>query len=236
MKNRIMTLLGLLIAVSMVLAACGPAETATTEPDAPAAPTEVPAAAPDPTAVPEPTAVPRTTRRGGWLDSVTMVAISPDAVVTQLQAGEVDIYASALGRAEDFKSAQAAGLQYKQVFGGYYELTFNPYGGGDNGAVFDASTGALNPFAVPAIREAMNMLVDRDYIVQEIYGVWLRPSSSRLTAHSPTMPCWLMLPANSKPNMPSTLTRLKRPSTLKWLPSVPKWWMANGTSTANLSP
>ncbi|HEY5729315.1 MAG TPA: ABC transporter substrate-binding protein [Anaerolineales bacterium] len=170
MKNRIMTLLGLLIAVSMVLAACGPAETATTEPDAPAAPTEVPAAAPDPTAVPEPTAVPRTTRRGGWLDSVTMVAISPDAVVTQLQAGEVDIYASALGRAEDFKSAQAAGLQYKQVFGGYYELTFNPYGGGDNGAVFDASTGALNPFAVPAIREAMNMLVDRDYIVQEIYG------------------------------------------------------------------
>ena len=170
MKNRIMTLLGLLMVVSMVLAACGPAETATTEPQAP---TEAPAVAqpteaPPPT--PEPTAVPRTTRKGGWLDSVTMVAISPDAVVTQLQAGEVDVYASALGRAEDFKSAQDAGLQYKQVYGGYYELTFNPYGGGDNGATFDASTGALNPFAIPAIREAMNMLVDRDYIVQEIYG------------------------------------------------------------------
>jgi peptide/nickel transport system substrate-binding protein len=165
-----MTLLGLLIAVSMVLAACGPAtEAPTEEPVAPAAPTEAPA----PTEVPpppEPTAVPRTTRQGGWLDTVTMVAVSPDAVVTQLQAGEIDLYASALGRAEDFKSAQAAGLQYNQVYGGTYELTFNPYGGGDNGATFDASTGALNPFAIPAIREAMNMLVDRDYIVQEIYG------------------------------------------------------------------
>lgn len=170
MKNRIMTVFGLLIVLSMVLAACGPAATATTEPQAPTQapqvqPTEVP-----PTPEPEPTPVPRTTRHGGWLDTVTMVAVSPDAVVTQLQAGTIDVYASALGRAEDFKSAQAAGLQYNQVYGGYYELTFNPYGGGDNGAIFDQSTGKLNPFAVPAIREAMNMLVDRNYIVQEIYG------------------------------------------------------------------
>jgi peptide/nickel transport system substrate-binding protein len=168
MKNRIMTVFGLLVVLSMVLAACGPAKTATTEPQKPTQapqvkPTEVP-----PT--PEPTPVPRTTRHGGWLDTVTMVAISPDAVVTQLQAGTIDVYASALGRAEDFKSAQAAGLQYNQVYGGSYELTFNPYGGGDNGATFDQSTGKLNPFAVPAIREAMNMLVDRNYIVQEVYG------------------------------------------------------------------
>jgi peptide/nickel transport system substrate-binding protein len=168
MKNRIMTVFGLLVVLSMVLAACGPAKTATTEPQKPTQapqvkPTEVP-----PT--PEPTPVPRTTRHGGWLDRVTMVAVSPDAVVTQLQAGTIDVYASALGRAEDFKSAQAAGLQYNQVYGGAYEITFNPYGGGDNGATFDQSTGKLNPFAVPAIREAMNMLVDRNYIVQEVYG------------------------------------------------------------------
>jgi peptide/nickel transport system substrate-binding protein len=30
--------------------------------------------------------------------------------------------------------------------------------------------GRLNPFAVPRVREAMNWLIDRDYIVQEIFG------------------------------------------------------------------
>lgn len=167
LRNRIITVLGLILAASMVLAACGtptPAPTkAPEQPAQPARPTEVP-----PT--PEPTPIPRTTRQGGWLDSITMVAISPDSVITQLQAGEVDLYASTLGRAEEFKSAQEAGLAYSQNYGGTYELTFNPYGGGDNGATFDASTGKLNPFAVPAIREAMNMLVDRNYIVQEVYG------------------------------------------------------------------
>jgi hypothetical protein len=44
------------------------------------------------------------------------------------------------------------------------ELTFNP-----SGPVFDG-TGKLNPFAVPEFREAMNWLVDRDYIVDEIMG------------------------------------------------------------------
>jgi peptide/nickel transport system substrate-binding protein len=172
LKNRLMSILGLLVVASMILAACAPATPAATEAPAVepiAAPAE-PVATEAPTAEPEPTAVPRTTRTGGWLDSITMIGVSPDSVVTQLQAGEVDLYASTLGRAEDFKSAQDAGLDYSQNYGGTYELTFNPYGGGENGALFDASTGKLNPFAVSAIREAMNMLVDRNYIVQEVYG------------------------------------------------------------------
>ncbi len=172
LRNRLMAVLGLILVASMVLAACGTPTPAPTEPPAPTKAPEQPAqpAQPEPTATPEPTAIPRTTRTGGWLDSITMVGVSPDSVVTQLQAGQIDIYASTLGRAEDFKSAQSAGLEYSQNYGGSYELTFNPYGGGENGATFDQSTGKLNPFAVPAIREAMNMLVDRDYIVQEVYG------------------------------------------------------------------
>jgi peptide/nickel transport system substrate-binding protein len=49
-------------------------------------------------------------------------------------------------------------------FGSYNELSFNPVG-----PVFE-STGKLNPFAVPAMREAMNWLIDRDYVAQEIMG------------------------------------------------------------------
>ncbi len=167
--------LSLVTVFSMVLAACGPTASSTTVVET----VEVPGETVVETVVetvevetivektvevmvtptPEPS-----TRTGGWLDSITMVQISPDAVVTQLQAGEIDIYASALGRATDFQSAQDAGLTTSQNVGGSYELTFNPVG-----PVFE-TTGELNPFAVPAIREAMNMLVDRNYIVQEIYG------------------------------------------------------------------
>jgi peptide/nickel transport system substrate-binding protein len=53
MKNRIMTVFGLLVVLSMVLAACGPAKTPTTEPQAPKPTTQAPAT-PEPTAVPEP--------------------------------------------------------------------------------------------------------------------------------------------------------------------------------------
>jgi len=48
-------------------------------------------------------------------------------------------------------------------YGSYNELTFNPAGP-------ELADGRLNPFAVPAIREAMNWLIDRDYIAQEITG------------------------------------------------------------------
>ncbi len=54
-------------------------------------------------------------------------------------------------------------LTYSQSFGSYTELTFNPYGP-------EFQDGRLNPFSVPRIREAMNLLVDRDYIANEIYG------------------------------------------------------------------
>jgi len=177
-----MTLLGLLIAISMVLAACGPAETpaATEEPAAPppAAPTEAPA----PTEVPptpEPTEVPRTTRHGGWLDTVTFSVVTTDAVITQLQAGEIDLYGNTLATPQDFKAAQDAGLQYFQPFGLYYELTFNPAG-----PVLSASDN-LNPFGVPAVREAMNKLIDRDYIVQEIYGGLAAPKFFPITGAFP---------------------------------------------------
>ncbi len=182
-RKNLMIVLGLVLAASMVLAACGP--TPTPEPTQAPQPTQPAQPVEQPTAEPEPTPVPRTTRQGGWLDTITMVAVSPDAVVTQLQAGSIDVYASALGRAEDFKAAQEAGLKYNQVYGGYYELTFNPYGGGDNGATFDQSTGKLNPFAVPAIREAMNMLVDRNYIVQEVYGGLASPKFFPLNSAFP---------------------------------------------------
>ncbi len=165
MSRKIMIVLGLLVVASMVLAACAPAETpAPTEPPAPA-PTEP--AAPAPTEAP--TAVPTeppftTTRTGTWVDEVSMSVVDSGSAVTQITAGAIDIYGGNLATPQDMQAIRDAGLSNSEQYGLYYELTFNP-----SGPVFEG-TGKLNPFAVQNIREAMNWLVDRDYINQEVYG------------------------------------------------------------------
>lgn len=105
-------------------------------------------------------------RNGAWLDTVVVVEEpSADAAVSRLEVGDIDVYAFAVTNPEiDAKVQESDALQAVRSFGSYSELTFNPAG-----PVFEG-TGKLNPFAVPAVREAMNWLIDREYIAQEIHG------------------------------------------------------------------
>lgn len=183
LRNRLSIWLGLLVIASMILAACGtPATTeVVTEDPATGETTEAPSEAPE---VEEPTPEP-TTRRGGWLDEITVSVVGADSAITQLQAGAIDVYGSALA-SKDLPAIQAAGLNYSVEVGGTnYELTYNPYGSGDNGATFAESTGSLNPFAVQKIREAMNWLLDRDYINQEVYAGGGLPKFFTITTNYP---------------------------------------------------
>ncbi len=85
-------------------------------------------------------------------------------VLDMLQAGQLDLYAFGIRDAELARKVKTSpALGYETSYGGSAELTLNPVG-----PTF--KTGALNPFSVPAIREALNWLVDRSYIAQEIYG------------------------------------------------------------------
>jgi peptide/nickel transport system substrate-binding protein len=93
-----------------------------------------------------------------------MSVVSSDSAVTQISAGAVDLYASNLSTPQDFQAIAEAGLERSDQFGLYYEITFNPVG-----PIF-GGTGGFNPFSNANIREAMNWLIDRDYIDQEVYG------------------------------------------------------------------
>jgi peptide/nickel transport system substrate-binding protein len=85
-------------------------------------------------------------------------------VIDMLTAGQMDLYAFGIRDPELARKVKTnPALGYETSYGGSAELTLNPAG-----PTF--KTGALNPFSVPAIREAMNWLVDRNYIAQEIYG------------------------------------------------------------------
>ena len=88
-----------------------------------------------------------------------------DKVLGRIEAGEVDLYASGTSDPARQRLIQASPVMTQDIsYGSYTELTFNPVG-----PTFP-KTGKLNPFSVPAIREAMNWLVDRNHIVEEIYG------------------------------------------------------------------
>ncbi len=105
------------------------------------------------------------TRRGAWVDTVIMSEEpSADAAVRRLQTGDLDLYAYAVSDPSVADAIYAADeLEYSTSYGSYNEITFNTHG-----PEFD--DGRLNPFSVPKIREAMNWLVDRDYVVEEISG------------------------------------------------------------------
>ena len=162
--KRLYYVLSLLVMISIVMTACAPQVAATTE--APAG-TEAPVAteAPmteEPTTEPtaEPTAEP-TTRHGGWLDEIDISVVAGDSAISQLQAGTIDFYSFNLA-SDSYPAIKEAALQTTQAFGGYYGISLNP-------AVFTDTT-RLNPFSNRKIREALNWLIDRNYINQEIYA------------------------------------------------------------------
>jgi len=135
-----------------------PTQPPTTEPTPPQqalTPTETPPGGEQPQIEPAP----------GLVNEVIFVQEPDQAkVLDMLQAGQLDLYAFGIRDAELARKVKASpALGYETSYGGSAELTLNPVGP-------TLKTGALNPFSVPAIREALNWLVDRSYIAQEIYG------------------------------------------------------------------
>ncbi len=164
-QKRLMLVVGVIVAISMVLSGCGPTTTATSAP-----PAETQGAA----ATAAPTAAPPTTRHGGWLDEIDYSVVSSDSAISQVQAGAIDLYSFSLA-STDLPAIKAAGVNYAQFYGGYYGFLFNP-------AVFKDKT-VLNPFSDKKIREAMNWAIDRNYINQEIYAGGSLPKLLVLTVN-----------------------------------------------------
>ncbi|MBM3134047.1 MAG: ABC transporter substrate-binding protein [Chloroflexi bacterium] len=193
MRKTLALVISLVVILSLVLSACAPAPTATpvpppptaTKPPAPAAPTATPLPpTPTPVPLPPPTATP-VPLKGAWVDEVVFFE-EPDRAkaVSMIDAGDMHILALGFSDPTLFakvKASKASG--YDQSYGLTSELTFNP-----SGPTF--KDGRLNPFSVSAIREAMNWLLDRNYIVKEIYGGLAIPMYTTL---NPTFPDYARL-------------------------------------------
>jgi len=100
---------------------------------------------------------------GPWVDEVAFFAEKDVAkVVDMMEKGDMHLYFFDISDPDLFARVKASPhLKYKFAYGLYVELTFNPVG-----PVF--KNGEFNPFCNPRIREAMNYIIDRKYIVEEI--------------------------------------------------------------------
>ncbi|HEY2988485.1 MAG TPA: ABC transporter substrate-binding protein [Candidatus Binatia bacterium] len=127
------------------------------------------------------TAKPNAAGTGAWVDEVVFREEGdPAKAIDMMEAGEVQVYALGLNDPELYRKIQSSrALQHDISYGSTTELSFNPVG-----PTFP-KTGELNPFSVPAIREALNWLIDRDHIVEEIYGGLAVPKYLPLTSAFP---------------------------------------------------
>lgn len=102
--------------------------------------------------------------QGPWVDEIVWIKEADPAKVIDM-IGKGDLHAYFTGLRVDPKLAERMradpNIRYKFAFGLYYDLTFNPAGP-------EFKDGTFNPFSNPRIREAMNWLIDRKYIVEEI--------------------------------------------------------------------
>jgi len=165
MQKKLLAILGVMVALGMILSACQPADTTQPTPETiieTRVVTEEVVVTEVVTEIVEVEA--EVERNGAWVDTVVMVAEpSVESAVARILADDIDVYAQAATDTEAFATVQDEGLNYVTSVGSYNEITLNPAGP-------ELNDGSLNPFGVPAIRESMNRLMDRNFVVQEILG------------------------------------------------------------------
>lgn len=170
-RYHLFSILGVLMAITMLVTACAPKPPPAIIPPASVTPVASPTAA-----LPTPTTV---AHLGGWLDSVVFTAIADaPSAVAQLQAGTIDIYPVTVSDPQVFNTVKAdKNLTYSNIYGGSDQLLFN--------TADCTSLGILNPFSDMKIREAMNWAIDRNYVAQEIAGGLAVPKFTALDTAFP---------------------------------------------------
>jgi hypothetical protein len=148
--------LSLLVAISMILAACAPAVNATQPPAAVETELKLLLRQPPRRQQKHPPKRRVTERHGGWLDEIDVSVVDGKSAISQIQAGAIDFFSFALA-SDAFPAIQDAGLSTTKSVGGYYGISLNP-------AVF-TDTSVLNPFSNRKIREALE-LADRPQLYQ----------------------------------------------------------------------
>jgi len=131
---------------------------------------------------------------GPWLDAVEFYEEYDEAAMLEkLNKGERHIWLWDIGTLEGIRKAEELpNVEYIKAYSGCFDLFLNPLPKIKIDIPGVGLVERFNPFGIKEVREALNMYLDRDYVVKEIFGgygvphylVWppVRPDYNRLYA------------------------------------------------------
>ncbi|MGH9998974.1 MAG: ABC transporter substrate-binding protein, partial [Nitrosopumilaceae archaeon] len=118
--------------------------------------------------------------KGTFVDKVQFIQyVDENTALEEVRNGNLDIYYYRVSsdRVEDSKSRE--GLQVFQSTGGSYSILVNP-----------AKSEKFNPFSLRDVRFALNYLIDRELIVNELLGGY---GTTMISAYTPFDPDYLLV-------------------------------------------
>ena len=113
-------------------------------------------------------------QKGTYVDEIKFIQyLDENSGLEEVRNGNLDLYYYRISsdRLEDSDSKE--GLKVYESTGGYYSILLNP-----------TDDGSFNPFSIQEIRYAINFLVDRDLIVNELLGGYGTPMFSNYRSFS----------------------------------------------------
>ena len=115
-------------------------------------------------------------RPGPAADKLLWKSFFVDRAPLDLQAGNMDLYMYGLRTEAAQKLQGAAGIKLINAPATSLSLILNPA---------PAPEGQLNPFSIQEVRQAMQYLVDRDFIANDIYGGLEQPQVTAIGSSDP---------------------------------------------------
>lgn len=109
---------------------------------------------------------PPTDQPGPAVDKLYFKAFDVDRAGVELEAGEMDLYYYNLKIAAARQLQNSDKVQLYEAPANTLSLLLNPA---------PAPAGQLNPFSLPKVRQAMQRLIDREFVAREIYQGQARP-------------------------------------------------------------
>ena len=129
--------------------------------------------------------------KGPYLDQIIVKAVTSQEIgIMDASEGHIDLFYWAVS-GDTFKQFPSKVLEKLELYpqqGGYWSLIFNPI---PNEAPYLVEVGGkeyFNPFAIREIRFAMNFLIDREYLIDEVLGGSGMPDYCPVKVYEPSYP------------------------------------------------